>query len=195
MNQGMLMESLNLAAIWKLPILFICKDNDMAITTKSTKVTSGSLISRASSFGIPAEKIDGTDVEIVWKHANTALKHIRLGYGPYFLHAHCIHLEGHFLGDPILRQIRQPVKETKNRAVPLIKSLTKKGGVSAKLRAKNLGEISSLFGTTLKNELSTEKDPINIMRKRLSNTEKLKKLESTVKAEIKTIIEKSLNQI
>ena len=69
MNQGMLMESLNLAACWRLPVLFVCKDNGMAITTPSRRVTAGNLPDRVRGFGIPAAEVDGADVEAVWQAA------------------------------------------------------------------------------------------------------------------------------
>jgi pyruvate dehydrogenase E1 component alpha subunit len=54
MNQGMLLESLNLAVAWNLPVVFVCKDNAWAITTPSSSVTGGALLDRAASFGMPA---------------------------------------------------------------------------------------------------------------------------------------------
>ncbi len=192
-NQGMFMEALNLAVIWKLPILFICKDNDMAITTKSTHVTGGNISSRAASFGMPSEEIDGTDVELIWEHVKTILDKLRNGEGPYFLHAHCVHFEGHFLGDPILRQFRHPIKENLGRVFPLVKSLTKRIGTTVRERAKSLEEIYSVIGTTLKEELSQKKDPLVIMRKRLlDNQDKLFKLEKSIKNEIEVIVENSI---
>jgi len=195
-NQGMLMESFNLAVIWKLPILFICKDDDMAITTKSAKVTGGNLSSRAASFGMPANEIKEIDVEVTWKQAKEALDYLRKGKGPYFIHAHCVHFEGHFLGDPILRQFRHPLKEFSNRALPLVRSLTRKKGVTFKERIKGIEDVSSVFSSTFKEKFSHKRDPLIIMRKKLlDDQKKLMKIEQNIKNDIRKIVEKSLNNI
>lgn len=84
MNQGMLMESLNLAVIWKLPVLFVCKDNEWAITTRSRSVTGKDLIERAKGFGMPALEVDGTDVEAVWHAAGRGWKRQEAERAPFF---------------------------------------------------------------------------------------------------------------
>ena len=65
MNQGMLMESLNLAAVWSLPVLFVCKDDGWSITTQSQKTTGGSLQQRVQGMGVPVVEVDGLDVRKV----------------------------------------------------------------------------------------------------------------------------------
>jgi len=72
MNQGMLMESMNLASAWSLPVIFVCKDNGMAITTPSNEVTGGDLLKRARGLGTHAISVDGTDVNAVWRAAPDA---------------------------------------------------------------------------------------------------------------------------
>ncbi len=69
MNQGMLMESMNLASAWKLPVLFVCKDDGWAITTKSEEMTGGDLNERARGLGVPPVEADGLDVAAVWEAA------------------------------------------------------------------------------------------------------------------------------
>ena len=108
-NQGMLLESLNLAAVWKLPVLFVCKDNQWAITTQSEAVSGGQGLSRAQGFGLNAIEVDGLNVLAVWHAAHEALQLARAGHGPTFLLAHCVHLEGHFLGDPLFDMMRKPI--------------------------------------------------------------------------------------
>jgi pyruvate dehydrogenase E1 component alpha subunit len=107
-NQGMLLESFNLAVVWKLPVLFVCKDSEWAITTISSTVTGGKLVDRAIGFGMNAIEIDGTNVEDVWFAAKDAINRARNGEGPTFIRTHCYHIEGHFLGDPLLRVARKP---------------------------------------------------------------------------------------
>jgi len=73
MNQGMIMESMNLASVWKLPIVFVCKDDDWSITTPSGDTTRGSLSDRAHSLGLTTFEADGRDVTSVWEAANKAV--------------------------------------------------------------------------------------------------------------------------
>jgi pyruvate dehydrogenase E1 component alpha subunit len=193
MNQGMVMESFNLAASWELPVLFICKDNELAITTLSSSVTSGSLIDRAKSFGMNATEIDGSDVLAVWNAAKSALKHARKGDGPSYLHMHCRRPEGHFLGDPLIRIARHPVKEMKELAGPLLKSVTKKKGTSLGQRAGSLRSVSSLLGKTVKSQLFKEKDPLELLRQKIAaDKERLKRIEREVKEEIQAAVNKAL---
>ena len=111
MNQGMLMESLNLASVWNLPVIFVCIDDQWSITTPSQSMTGGYLCDRARGLGINAISADGRDVEAVWNAASQALSQARAGKGPTFLQASCVHLEGHFLGYPLIRAIRNPISE------------------------------------------------------------------------------------
>ena len=82
MNQGMLLESLNLASAWKLPVLFVCKDDSWGITTQSNTVTGGELNQRAAGLGVPAVQVDGREVGAVWDAARLATKRARSGVGP-----------------------------------------------------------------------------------------------------------------
>ena len=98
-NQGMVMESFNLACVWKLPVVFVCKDNQWSITTPSRSVTGGRPVDRARSFGIIAEEIDGGDIDSVWHTSRMAMERARRGEGSSFIHMRCFRPEGHFLGD------------------------------------------------------------------------------------------------
>jgi TPP-dependent pyruvate/acetoin dehydrogenase alpha subunit len=189
-NQGMMMESLNLAVVWKLPVLFVCKDNDWAITTRSSQVTGGSIVDRAKSFGMSASEVDGSAVEDVWHAADKALKHARSGGGPSFIRARCIHLEGHFLGDPLLRVTRQPVKEMKEMSGPLVGSATQWKGASIYARADSLRRIAGLIVGTFKDQIFKKGDPLKLTREKLqADKNRLKDLEESAKNEIKHIIE------
>jgi len=188
MNQGMLLESMNLAVVWKLPVVFICKDSKWAITTLSRSVTGGDLAERAGSFGMPAAKIDGNNVEAVWKTARKAIGRARAKKGPTFLQAACSHPEGHFLGDPLLRIARHPVKEMKKVAGPLLKSVTRAGGASAMRRTGGLGTVTSLIGKTTKGQIIDHKDPVKMVRRRLAAfKDRLKQLEDNVNEEIRKL--------
>lgn len=193
MNQGMLMESMNLAAAWKLPVLFVCKDNQMAITTPSPSVTGGVLVERARGFGMPAVEVDGSDVERVWYAANEAITRVRKGEGPAFIQAHCVHLEGHFLGDPLLRAARRPIKEIIPMAGPLIKSFLKPKGAPIKKRINSLHAITSLIKENVKLKFSKTGDPLISTRQKLeSDSTRLMGLETQVEKEIQQVVEIAL---
>ncbi len=189
MNQGMLLESLNLAVVWKLPVVFICKDSKWSITTVSASVTGGNLVKRAESFGMPAREINGTDVECVWDTTQEALKRARTGKGPTFLLATCPHPEGHFLGDPLLRIARNPVKEMKKIAGPLMKSVTRVKGGPVTKRTGGLGKVTALIGKTARNQFLDPKEPLKIARRKLKKDKaRLKKIETNVAEEIRIIV-------
>ncbi len=193
LNQGMLMESMNLASAWKLPVLFVCKDNQWAITTRSPVMTGGNPLDRARGFGIPAVEIDGRDVEAVWQAASQAVARARSGNGPSFILAHCTHPEGHFLGDPLLRLTRHPIKEMKKMAWPLIKSFVKPRGASLDERADSMRTIISLIKRTIKAQFSKQGDPLKHARRNLETQRtRLGDLEAEVRQEIQQAVETAL---
>ena len=194
MNQGMMMESMNLAAAWELPVIFVCKDSKIAITTESSSVTGGSLFSRAKSFNIPAKEIDGTDVEMVWLAAQKAINEARSGRGPAFLLTHCTRPEGHFLGDPLIRITKNPFKEMKDMAGPLLKSILKPKGAAVRERTESLGSVTSILGQTTKAQFFNHKDPLDITRKELkSDKDRLERLEEKIEREMEQILVSVLN--
>jgi pyruvate dehydrogenase E1 component alpha subunit len=185
MNQGMLMESFNLAVAWKLPVLFVCKNNAWAITTRSPDVTGGNLLERAKSFGMPAFEVDGTDVYAVWDAARQGIAKARKGNGPSFLLAHCPRLEGHFLGDPLLRMFREPIQQVKELTGPLLHSLPARKGASVRERFSSLGDIMSLVGKTAKEQYWKRQDPVERLRKQLKRDKsRMAELEREVEEEI-----------
>jgi TPP-dependent pyruvate/acetoin dehydrogenase alpha subunit len=100
-NQGAFHESLNLAALWKLPVVFVVEDNDWAISVPrdvSTAIPSNA--DRAAGYGMPGERIDDNDVEAIYAAAGTAVGRARSGDGPTLLEIHTLRLWGHFEGDP-----------------------------------------------------------------------------------------------
>ena len=189
MNQGMLLEAMNLAVVWTLPVVFICKDSKWAITTISASVTGGKLAERARGFGMPAVDIDGTDVETVWNAAQVAFDRARSKQGPTFIQASCPHPEGHFLGDPLLRIARQPIKEMKKIGGPLLKSIAKKKGSSVIKRTGSIGKVTTLISKTAKEQVIQQKDPVRSVRNKLrKEKDRLQKLEDKINEEIRTAV-------
>jgi acetoin:2,6-dichlorophenolindophenol oxidoreductase subunit alpha len=99
-NQGAFHESLNLAALWNLPVVFLVEDNDWAISvprSRSTSVTSNA--DRAASYGMPGVRVGGNDVDAVSEVAAAAIERARNGGGPSLIEVHTLRLWGHFEGD------------------------------------------------------------------------------------------------
>jgi pyruvate dehydrogenase E1 component alpha subunit len=165
MNQGMLMESMNLAGCWRLPVLFVCKDNGMAITTQSRRVTAGDLPDRVRGFGIPAVEVDGADAEAVWHAAGEAILRARRGGGPGYIHASCVRPDGHLLGDPLVRIVRSPVAELKDKVGPLTRSVVSLDGASVGKRAGSLAGITGMLGRAAS---MRGRDPVSRLRTRLN---------------------------
>jgi pyruvate dehydrogenase E1 component alpha subunit len=100
---------LNLAALWKLPAVFICEDNLYAISvpkTSSTAVKSNA--ERGAAYGIPGVLVDGMDVLAVYEAAGEAIARARRGEGPSLIECLCYRYRGHFEGDP---QLYKPAGE------------------------------------------------------------------------------------
>jgi acetoin:2,6-dichlorophenolindophenol oxidoreductase subunit alpha len=192
-NQGMMMESFNLASVLKLPVLFVCKDNDMAITTVSSSVTAGKLTSRVASFDMPAKEIDGTDVTMIWQTANEAISRARSGEGPSFLLIKCKRLHGHFLGDPLLRIVHKPFKELGKITPGLLKSTTRIKGVSLSERVESIKEVLSLLTRSIKSGYSEKDDPLSLLRKKLGDeSREIEAIEQEVNHEMDNVLEEVL---
>ncbi len=193
MNQGMLMEAMNLAAAWELPLLFVCRDNGMAITTPSAAVTGGDLEERARGLGVPGTTVDGADVEGVWRAAGGMIDRASGGRGPGFLRATCVRPEGHFLGDPLVRIARRPLAELKPRLGPLVSAATASGGASVGQRVAGFGEIASVLGRVARTQLGSAHDPLARLRKLLPIApDGLAKLESEVENVVTRAVEEAL---
>ena len=100
-NQGIFHESLNLAAIWKLPVIFVCENNGWAESTPVSYSTSVSDISqRAHSYDMPGVTVEGSDYLAVYQTASVAVERARRGEGPTLIEAKVTRMRGHYVGDP-----------------------------------------------------------------------------------------------
>jgi pyruvate dehydrogenase E1 component alpha subunit len=106
LNQGIVPEVMNMAAVWSLPVLFVCEHNGYGEFTASADVTAGRLVARGDVFGIPSSEVDGMDVLAVRDAALPAIARARAGDGPSFLVCHTWRYSGHHAGD------RQDYKES-----------------------------------------------------------------------------------
>jgi 2-oxoisovalerate dehydrogenase E1 component len=95
-NQGVVHEALNLAAVWKLPIIYLCENNQYALSTASTRTTAGeSIAARAAAYSIPGVRVDGNDVLAVYEAVKTAVARARAGAGPSLIEAVTYRWGGH----------------------------------------------------------------------------------------------------
>ncbi|HUK67943.1 MAG TPA: thiamine pyrophosphate-dependent dehydrogenase E1 component subunit alpha [Streptosporangiaceae bacterium] len=99
-NQGAFHESLNLAALWQLPVVFVIEDNEWAISVAREASTAiGSNADRAAAYGIPGQRLEDNDVDAVYTAAGDAVARARAGEGPSLIEVHTVRLWGHFEGD------------------------------------------------------------------------------------------------
>ncbi len=186
MNQGMLMESLNLAAAWSLPVVFVCKDNNWEITTRASWVTGGSVVKRARSFGLCTESVRGTDVVAVWRAASRLVAQARCGR-PAFLHARCPHHEGHFLGDPMLLVLRKPISQLAQIMPGLVQSYFRRQGASMVARTRSMANIMKALGIMGTGHWLTNQDPLCLAARRLDK-ETRERIEQEVEEEMERAI-------
>jgi TPP-dependent pyruvate/acetoin dehydrogenase alpha subunit len=99
LGQGLLYEVMNMAALWKLPVIYVCENNLYNEYTHFSEVTAGSITGRAEAFGIPAAEVDGQDVLAVRAATEQAVERARRGGGPSFLLAATYRYHGHHVGD------------------------------------------------------------------------------------------------
>jgi pyruvate dehydrogenase E1 component alpha subunit len=100
LNQGLLLESMNMASIWKLPVIYVCENNLYGEYTPMEKVTGGlNIAARGEAFGIPAHSIDGQDVLAVHHCTAEAVNRARAGEGATFLVCNTYRYRGHHVGD------------------------------------------------------------------------------------------------
>ena len=100
-NQGTFHESLNMASLWRLPVLFVCENNHYAIGTEIHRSSAvPEVFKRVAAYNIPAEKIDGMDVLKIYNATHQALDRIRRGGGPQFIECETYRYRGHSMADP-----------------------------------------------------------------------------------------------
>jgi len=110
LGQGIVYEVMNMASLWKLPVIFVCENNMYNEYTHFSEALSGDLTSRAAAFGIPATTVDGQDVQKVNEAAVSAVTRARHGEGPTFLECRTYRYYGHHVGD-INREYYRPKAE------------------------------------------------------------------------------------
>jgi pyruvate dehydrogenase E1 component alpha subunit len=113
LGQGLLYEVMNMASIWKLPVIYVCENNNYNEYTHYSEVTAGDIVSRGPAFGVPSEKVDGQDVRAVYAAAKNLVDRARRGEGPAFLVCDTYRFHGHHVGDVNREYYRSKQEEQK----------------------------------------------------------------------------------
>ena len=134
-NQGVTHEAMNLASVWKLPVLFICENNGFGISVPAWQSTSVKDISvRGVAYDMPGVTVDGNDVYAVYAAAEEAVKRARAGEGPSLIECKTYRHLGHWTGDPQPYRTREEVETWKSQKDPIMlfrEALIKEGTFTA----------------------------------------------------------------
>ncbi|MEL6360719.1 MAG: pyruvate dehydrogenase (acetyl-transferring) E1 component subunit alpha [Pseudomonadota bacterium] len=119
-NQGQVFEAMNMAQLWKLPVIFIIENNQYAMGTSVARSHSEThLYRRGASFGIPGMEVDGMDVIAVRESAREAVDHARRGDGPFVLEMKTYRYRGHSMSDPAKYRTRDEVDDVREHNDPI----------------------------------------------------------------------------
>jgi len=119
-NQGQVYEAMNMAALWKLPVVYIIENNRYGMGTsveRSTAITE--LYKHGEAFGIPGEAVDGMDVLAVRAAGEKAVEHARSGQGPYILEMQTYRYRGHSMSDPAKYRSKEEVDKYRSERDPI----------------------------------------------------------------------------
>jgi len=116
LGQGSLYEVMNLAQLWKLPVIYVCENNLYNEYTHYSETTAGTILARAAAFGIEASAVDGQDVRAVNNIATRFVQRARAGEGPAFLQADTYRYSGHHVGDINREYYRSKAEEQRWRS-------------------------------------------------------------------------------
>jgi pyruvate dehydrogenase E1 component alpha subunit len=100
-NQGAFHESLNLAAIWNLPVIYVVENNSYGMGTAFSRVSTTPMVDKSASHGIPAHSINGQDILETWTFTRDLVARVREGAGPQFVDARTYRFKGHSMSDPV----------------------------------------------------------------------------------------------
>ncbi len=120
-NQGAFHESLNMAAIWNLPVIYVVENNEYGMGTAFRRISATEIRDRSSAYGIPASVVDGQDVLVTYRHFEQVVEEVRKGGGPRFVEVRTYRFRGHSMSDPVSGTYRskEEVKERSERDDPI----------------------------------------------------------------------------
>jgi pyruvate dehydrogenase E1 component alpha subunit len=132
-NQGQVAESFNMAALWKLPVVYVIENNRYGMGTAVDRASARTdLFHRGSAFGIPGEQVDGMNVLAVHEAGLSAAEHARSGQGPIILEMQTYRYRGHSMSDPAKYRTREEVNRMRSEHDPIdqVRRLLLEGGIA-----------------------------------------------------------------
>jgi pyruvate dehydrogenase E1 component alpha subunit len=120
-NQGAFHESMNMASIWKLPVIYVVENNGYGMGTSFSRVSATEMGKKAAAHGVPATVVDGQDVMATFAHFQHLVASVRQGGGPQFVDVECYRFKGHSMSDPVSGTYRskEEVEDRKENADPI----------------------------------------------------------------------------
>jgi len=119
-NQGQVYEAFNMAAVWRLPVVYVIENNKYGMGTRVDRVSAVTDLSqRGASFNIPGEQVDGMDVRAVKAAGEKAVAHAREGKGPYILEMLTYRYRGHSMSDPAKYRTKEEVEKMRHERDPI----------------------------------------------------------------------------
>ena len=159
-NQGVFHEALNLASVWKLPMIFVCENNQYALSTAMTRTTSVERIStRAAGYGVPGRTIDGNDAVEVWHVLGEAIERARRGEGPSLIEAMTWRWGGHSMRVNLKDPRRPEDKESWEARCPLIRMRERLAGHEAEIATVDARIEKEIADAVAFGEASPDPDP------------------------------------
>ena len=131
-NQGTFHEAINMAAAWKLPVVFLCENNNYGVSVNIHTVTNTDTIAvRAKAYDIPGETVDGNDPTVVYEAVKKAVDYARAGNGPSIVECMTFRHQGHYCGDPANYRPKEYMEQANEKdAIPNMRKRLLEGGMA-----------------------------------------------------------------